>query len=159
MATRPTKVQTFLNMALILSDQGTCARRKVGVIFTDHLHRIVSAGYNGGTPGLPHCIDRHCKGVDKPSGEGLELCEAVHAEQNALMWCHDVQKIHSVYVTTAPCIHCIKMLINTGCKNIHFIFDYPHSEQSKDLWMASDLMYSRTWNQHTLREVVINESN
>ena len=151
MVIRPTKIQTFLIMALSLSEQDTCARRKVGVIFTDHLHHIISAGYNGGAPGLPHCIVTPCRGANLPSGEGLDICEATHAEQNALMWCSDVQKIHDIYVTTAPCVHCIKMLMNTMCQNIHFVFDYPHSEASKNLWLHSNS--GRTWNQHSLKEL------
>jgi dCMP deaminase len=157
MDTRPSKIQTFLNMALVLSEQSTCVRRKVGAIFTDHLHHIISAGYNGGAPGLTHCTESPCKGANMPSGEGLDLCEATHAEQNALMWCHDVQKIHSVYVTTAPCVHCIKMLMNTSCEHIHFVFSYPHSDTSRKLWLNSSI--NRTWNRHALKEVINNESN
>ena len=137
MDTRPSKAATFLKMALVLSEQGTCIRRKVGVIFTDDKHHIISAGYNGGAPGLSHCIDIPCLGASMPTGEGLDMCEATHAEQNALMWCSDVNKIHSIYVTTFPCIHCIKMLMNTSAVSIYYIYDYAHNEHSKRLWMDS----------------------
>lgn len=134
MATRPSKTSTFLAMARLLSMQSTCARRNVGVIMTDVNHRIVASGYNGNGKGLPHCIDSPCLGANCLPGQGLELCVAIHAEQNALMQCSDVMSIHSVYCTTAPCVHCTKMLLNTGAKNIYFVDNYPHADQSRSIW-------------------------
>ena len=41
------------------------------------------------------------------------------------MFCSDISKIHHCYVTCSPCITCVKMLLNTGCKEIHFSESYP----------------------------------
>lgn len=72
-----------------------------------------------------------CAGADHDSGQGLEICEAIHAEQNALLQCADVQKIHTVYVTTSPCRHCMKLIMNTSAKRVVFLSEY--SQSSKDL--------------------------
>lgn len=131
--TRPDRHVTFLRMALFLSTMGTCSRRQVGAIATNDKHHIVSSGYNGNASGLSHCIDKPCKGVFYESGKGLEICEAIHAEQNMLMQCQDVSRITNVYVTTPPCLHCVKLLLNTSCSCIHTIGNY--DERSKTLWL------------------------
>ena len=148
MATRPSKTCTFLKMARDLSEQSTCSRRNVGVIMTNRLHQIIASGYNGGATKLQHCIDKPCAGATCKSGTGLDLCEAIHAEQNALMFCKDVGDIVSVYCTTAPCTHCIKMLLNTGAKHIFFIDNYPHADSAKHIWLKSNVQ--RTWEQVTI---------
>lgn len=145
MATRPTKKITFLRMARELSVQSTCARRNVGVIMTDIHHRIVASGYNGNAKGLSHCIDRPCAGAIHKSGLALDLCEAIHAEQNALMQCNDVNRIHSVYCTTAPCMHCLKMLLNTNALNIYFVDSYPNMHEAENMWIQS--IRGRHWEQ------------
>ena len=78
-------------------------------------------------PTYPH----KCAGADHDSGQGLEICEAIHAEQNALLQCADVQKIHTVYVTVSPCRHCMKLIMNTSAKRVVFLNEY--SQSSKDL--------------------------
>ena len=72
-----------------------------------------------------------CAGANHDSGQGLEICEAIHAEQNALLQCADVQKIHTVYVTVSPCRHCMKLIMNTSAKRVVFLSEY--SQSSKDL--------------------------
>ena len=134
MDTRPSKQVTFLRMTIELSMQSTCIRRKVGCIITDSHHHIIASGYNGNAAGLVHCINSPCKGAKSKSGEGLELCEATHAEQNALMQCRDINAIVDVHVSCAPCIHCIKMLMNTPAKAIYFYGEYAHMDASKLLW-------------------------
>jgi dCMP deaminase len=72
-----------------------------------------------------------CAGAGHDSGQGLEICEAIHAEQNALLQCADVQKIHTVYVTVSPCRHCMKLIMNTSAKRVVFLSTY--SQDAKDL--------------------------
>lgn len=137
---RPTHDEYFLDMAKLVSTRGTCARRKVGCVLVNSRHHVIATGYNGVPSGSPHCTDTPCAGANAPSGKGLELCEAIHAEQNALLQCHDVYSIDTCYCTASPCITCIKLLLNTSCQRIVFISEYPHP-QSKVLWVAA----GRTW--------------
>lgn len=132
---RPSRKEVYLTMARVLAERSTCARRKVGCILTDQQGRVLSTGYNGVAKGYAHCIDKPCFGADSPSGENLEMCEAIHAEQNALIQCREPDEIYHVYVTTAPCVHCLKMLMNTGARCIWYAEDYPGSRF--DLWRAS----------------------
>src|SRR5574343_342798 len=55
-------------------------------------------------------------------------------DQYALMQCPDVKRIVTCYVTTMPCVHCIKMLMNTSCQTIWYLEEYPHADLSIRLW-------------------------
>ena len=68
------------------------------------------------------------------TGKGLDACKAIHAEQNALMQCQDVQKIVTAYVTAFPCMHCVKLLLNTPCDIIYYYDSY--TEDSLKEWLS-----------------------
>lgn len=59
-----------------------------------------------------------CAGVNLPPGQ--DGCEAIHAEQNALLRCSDVNRLDTAYVTLAPCRACLKLLLGTPCHRIVF---------------------------------------
>lgn len=119
-----------LLVAHVISQRGTCARRQVGCVLTDVKNRIIATGYNGRPRGWPHCLDDGsvdayaCAGVSAPSGVDLDGCEAIHAEQNALLQCDNVDLVHTCYVTVSPCVACVKLLLNTGCRRIVFAQAY-----------------------------------
>lgn len=131
---RPTKDEYFLSIARLVSTRGTCKRRQVGCVLVNKRGHVLATGYNGVAMGQPHCLDKPCAGADCISGTGLELCEAIHAEQNALLQCRDVWEIETIYCTIAPCVTCVKLLLNTGCERIVFADDYAHSNKSQSLW-------------------------
>jgi dCMP deaminase len=119
--------ESFMTTAFVLSMRSTCQRRRVGCVLIDEHKHIIATGYNGVPSGAPHCIDGGCAGVGLNSGDGLDRCESIHAEQNALLQCSNVMNIHTVYTTTFPCMHCFKMIANTGCKRLVYYEDYPAS--------------------------------
>lgn len=126
--TRIDKHEYFLRMAELAALRGTCARRKVGCVLVDKNNHVLATGYNGVPQGDRHCIDNPCPGAAHKSGTGLSECQAVHAEQNALLQCHDVQAIQTAYCTASPCVTCMRMLANTGVRAIFYRETYPHHE-------------------------------
>lgn len=74
---------------------------------------------------------------------GQDQCEAVHAEQNALLQCADPRRIHTAYVTLSPCKNCIKLLLNTQCKNVVFLEEHTDLT-AKSIWEK----LGRNWHQH-----------
>lgn len=138
---RPDKIQWAMRIAEIVKTRSTCWRRNVGCVLTDAKGRILATGYNGVPAGMQHCKDVHCPGSDMPSGAGLDVCEAIHAEQNALLQCQNVDAIDSCFTTTEPCVHCTKILLNTGCQNVYFSTAYRNS--GKDIWAKT--RSSATW--------------
>lgn len=129
--------------AVLWSKRGTCVRRQVGCYLADRAHRVVSHGYNGAASGLAHCIDTPCVGARLPSGTGLDMCEAVHAETNAIIYYPNPERVDTCYVTASPCINCVKLLLGTSCQRVVFMDAYPHPEAG-NLWRGA----GREWVQH-----------
>lgn len=133
---RPTKHQIYIQTAELIASRGTCARRQVGCVLVNKLGHVVATGYNGVPTGFDHCVNKPCLGAGSSSGKDLDKCEAIHAEQNALLQCPDTQDIHIAYCTDSPCIHCVKLLLNTSCERIIYLRQYPHRE-AEELWKKS----------------------
>lgn len=140
----------MLEIARIVATRSTCLRRAVGCVLMDTSGRIVATGYNGVAHGQPHCNEdllsgeastavpeylHACAGAMSPSGQDLDLCEAIHAEANALVWCREPDKLEAAYVTTPPCVSCVKLLLGTQCQRLVVTGDYPHAVLSKSLWV------------------------
>ena len=120
----------YMNIAIQVSLRSTCIRRKVGAIIVKD-NRILSTGYNGAPSGLPNCCD-DCKRCYRsahniPSGQMLDMCYAVHAEQNTIlnaMKTGEDLRGASLYVNTYPCATCMKLILQVGIRNIYFIDEY-----------------------------------
>ena len=138
---RPPTDFYFLKMAKLVSERGTCARRKVGCVFVNKRNHVIATGYNGNPAGFTHCIDDPCEGADSKSGTDLDKCKAIHAEQNALLQCKNVYDIDRVYTTLEPCIHCVKLLLNTTANQIIYGEKYVH-EFARKLWEESGRGYT-----------------
>jgi len=129
----------FTDMLPLVAARSTCVRRAVGCILVDEYTRVLGMGYNGVARGLPHCLDSPCQGANFESGQGLDLCDAIHAEQNAVITVPDVYKIRTCYVSASPCVSCTKLLLNTSCSRIVFLEDYPNNAEY--LWRKA----GRAW--------------
>lgn len=159
---RPALDVYFLKIARVVATRATCLRRAVGCVLVDKRGHVLSTGYNGRAAGLSHCNEatgfrtqllagqdaskaevfgHACVGATAASGTDLDNCEAIHAEQNALLQCHDVYAIATGYVTCAPCVTCVKLLLNTSCDKIVFDDSYPQAAAALALWEDA----GRTW--------------
>lgn len=131
---RPTWDAYFIEIAKAVSARSTCLRRRYGaVIVKDHV--IVSTGYNGAPRGSTNCVDRGTcrrKELNVPAGERYELCEAVHAEQNAIInGSPERMKDATIYIagleedtSTAegrPCLLCKRMIRNAQIQKVVYL--------------------------------------
>jgi dCMP deaminase len=150
---RPSRDEWAMELALTTAKRATCLRRQVGCVLLNARGHVLATGYNGVASGLPHCNQHDpfyplgfpdaCAGAHAPSGTNLDGCQAIHAEQNALLQCRDVYTIHTAYVTASPCVTCCKLLLNTSCERIVYGEEYPHSA-AKELWLGA----GRVWQQY-----------
>lgn len=138
---RPTLDETYMAVAEVMAKRATCARRSVGAAITDQNGYILSTGYNGQPSGFEHCIDKNCEGANCPSGTGLDLCDSLHAEQNAIARLKEPFSASTLYCTTAPCISCTKLALATGIKRIVFKEDYPTS--GRMLWERAGRVWEK----------------
>lgn len=135
---RPEIVPYFMEIAKVVATRSTCTRRSVGCVLVNRRNHIVATGYNGVASSVPHCIEQPCPGASFPSGQGLAECQAIHAEANALLQCSSVWEVDSVYCTTSPCMHCLKLLMNTGARNIWFVEPYADVDPVREAWVRSN---------------------
>lgn len=145
---RPSKDEVWMNVAREIARLSTCLRRSVGCVLLDVRGHVSSTGYNGVHAGAKHCnsmredptvsilhrFPHACKGANAPSGTALDFCEAIHAEQNALLQCKNPWELEVAYVTTAPCVTCTKLLLATSCQRIVFKEPYQGDAGIK-LWV------------------------
>lgn len=140
-----------MGLAALTSRRSTCLRRMVGCVLLDADGYVLATGFNGVASGLPHCNElvgmppkypHKCEGADLPSGQGLDKCQAIHAEQNALLRCERVKEVLTCYTTASPCMTCVKLLLNTGCQRIVYQEEYPHPE-ARALWERSGRVWEK----------------
>lgn len=107
----------YLDMAQIWAQNSYCKRRQVGALLVKD-KMIISDGYNGTPSGFENvCEDENNK--TKPY--------VLHAEANAIT---KVAKSNNssdgstLYVTSAPCMECAKLIIQAGIKRVVYSDDY-----------------------------------
>jgi dCMP deaminase len=118
-----------------IAERSTCLRAKVGAVIVRE-RSILATGYNGSPAGLPHCTDVGCLIYESrtPDGDLEQNCyRTIHAEMNAITQAaKNGSAINDadIYVTHTPCIHCMKVLINTGVRTVYY--DRPYKLQTID---------------------------
>jgi len=115
----------YLQMAQIWAENSYCKRRKVGALIVKE-KMIISDGYNGTPAGFENvCEDENYK--TKPY--------VLHAEANAITKVaksNNSSEDSTLYVTTAPCMECSKLIIQSGIKRVVFSGEY-HSDDGIQL--------------------------
>ena len=112
---RPSWDDYFMALAKIIAARGTCDRLYAGAVLVKD-NRIISTGYNGSPPGLPHCND-----IGHLLEEG-HCVRTIHGEHNAILQA----AVHggtstigaTMYSKYNPCIHCTKYVIAAGIKRV-----------------------------------------
>ena len=115
----------FHTLCVAVASKSPCLSRQIGAIIV-YENSIVATGFNGPPRGVSHCDNpkdtcpRKLRGW--PSGEGLHLCPAAHAETNCIV--NAARLGVSVLDTTMymncpiPCAECTKLIINAGITNL-----------------------------------------
>jgi dCMP deaminase len=125
MSTRLSWDQYFMTITQQVAERSTCTRAKVGAVIVRD-RSILATGYNGSPAGMPHCTEVGCLIYESrtPSGDIEQNCfRTIHAEINAIAQAAKNGasiKDASIYITHTPCIHCLKVLVNTGIRSIFY---------------------------------------
>ena len=122
--------------------RSTCLRRKVGAVAISPEGYVLATAYNGAPCHMEHCTAETCVRIKNkiPSGQQLEMCRAIHAEQNLVLRLGPKLKGATVYCTTCPCVTCAKLLIGAGVAAICWENDYdnPYAKELMTEWSKSD---------------------
>ena len=85
-------------------------------------------------------------GEKKTPGKLLDMCRALHAEENALLnlvnYSNSKNDELQLYVTTQPCNLCANKIVSTGIKKV--IFEEPYlMKESSDILTAGNVIVER----------------
>ena len=115
----------YLQMAMVWAKNSYCKRRQVGALIVKE-QMIISDGYNGTPSGFENdCEDENYK--TKPY--------VLHAEANAITKVaksNNSSENATLYITTAPCMECAKLIIQSGIRRVVYCNNY-HSEDGVSL--------------------------
>lgn len=136
---RPSWDEYFLGMADYVGSRATCDRGRSGcVIVRDK--RVISTGYVGSPPGLPHCDEvgheMHTV-VNEDGTESMHCVRTAHAEQNAIAQAARFGvslEGGTLYCKMTPCYSCAKMIITSGIKRVVVMKDYHAGERAKGIF-------------------------
>lgn len=107
----------YLRMAFIWAENSYCQRRRVGALLVKD-NMIISDGFNGTPSSFPNiCEDE--QGVTRPY--------VLHAEANAITKVarsNNSSEGSTLYVTTAPCMECSKLIIQAGIRRVVYTEEY-----------------------------------
>ena len=130
---RPDKSTYFMWMAVVASTRSTCNRRSVGCVIVDECGRVLATGYNGSSPGDPHC-----DAVGHLMHKG-SCVRTTHAETNAIGYAAraGVPLNGSIaYITCHPCPNCLKLLIATGVNTVVYLEEYHREDDDVSSHLA-----------------------
>lgn len=126
---RPTIEEYMMVLAITASSRASCIRRRVGCVLVNSDNHVVATGYNGPPSGVTNCTDTPCAGAKYPSGQGLSICQATHAETNALQQASNkgaFLQFNRAFVTAKPCKNCYHELLHAlSLEKIYYFQDYP----------------------------------
>jgi Deoxycytidylate deaminase len=133
---RITKDDYYLGIALAVSKRSTCLKRRQGCVIVKN-DIIVATGYNGNPRNNVNCIDvDKCNRPEGRRNKDYELCDAVHAEQNALLAINREQSLNATLYLACetflhggvnffyedekaePCGICFGLIKNAGIKKV-----------------------------------------
>lgn len=152
----------FCRIAREVSKNSKCMSRKIGTVLVKD-KSIVSTGYNGPARGCKLCSERvfnhNDMKVENPkdcprrllgyhSGDGLHLCQAAHAERNALI--QAAREGISTKGTTLycfcgqPCKDCCIEIINAGVSEIVCFAEEKHYDEYSTILLEESGIKVRT---------------
>jgi len=151
---RRDKTNYYLDLAEVVSQRGTCLRKKYGSVIVKN-DEVVSTGYVGAPRGRQNCTDLgFCirEQLKIPRGERYELCRSVHSEANAIisasrermlgasLYLSGIDLKTNDYVKDANCCSmCKRMIINAGIEWVYIRDDKEHYRVIKvQDWVVND---------------------
>ncbi len=113
-------IKAHLKVVRVYGELSSATRLKVGCIIVKD-DRIISIGYNGMPSGGSNVCEED--GKTKP--------EVLHAEANAILKLARSTESglnSSMFTTYAPCIHCAKLILQSGISELYYEEDYKNDD-------------------------------
>lgn len=98
---------------------------KTGCVIVDRKHRPVSFGYNGLIQGAD---ESRLTLSERP----MKYYYAIHSEMNAILFSHVDLAGCTLYTTYAPCVNCLKYILQAGITRVVYRKLHVESHAQKD---------------------------
>ena len=140
--------QIFIEEAFKVAEKSNCLHRHVGAVLVKDNH-ILLKSYNNIPNEINICSKEGCMREKEniKSGEKVERCRVVHAEQQLIIDCA-LNKINpqgcKVYCTHSPCVVCAKILANAEIKEICYAIDRD-DDNFKSLFKDSKMIFKKIY--------------
>lgn len=134
----------WLMAADTISRRSTCDRGRSGCYIVRD-NRVLTAGYVGSPPGMPHCDDvgHQIKKTVHEDGHITEHCvRTIHAEQNAILQAAIVGVSltgATLYCRMTPCRTCAMFIIAVGIKRVVCERKYHAGAESEDMFRLAGI--------------------
>ena len=137
----------FLEEAFEIAKKSNCLRRKVGAVLVKN-NTIILEAYNNIPKEIEECSKNGCirEKENIRSGEKIERCKVVHAEQQIIIDCalKGINPYECIlYCTHSPCIICSKMLANIGIKTIFFAIEREDNDINEEFFNKSQMIIKK----------------
>jgi dCMP deaminase len=121
---RPSREQTFMEVARVFARRSTCRRGQVGAVLVRD-RRIIATGYNGAPSGARNCLELGCLVPEENPDLGCQ--RSIHAEANIIAYTarHQGGALGStLYSTASPCLKCAQLIAAAGIEKV--IYENPY---------------------------------
>lgn len=136
--------QYFMGVALLSSMRSKDPNTQVGACIVNFEKRIVGIGYNGFPVG---CDDDAFPWNNAGEFLDTKYPYVVHAEPNAILNAISSLANCTMYVTLFPCNECVKLLIQSGIREIVYLSDKYQNTQTdiaaKKMLDAASVIYRK----------------
>ena len=136
---RPSWDEYFMKLSQFVGERGTCDRGRCGTVIVKD-KRVISTGYVGSPPGMPHCDDvghlMH-KVINEDGTISQHCVRTIHSEQNAI--CQAAKYGISldnatIYTKMEPCYVCARMMVAVDIKRVVCAKRYHGAKLTRELF-------------------------
>ncbi|HEY8445294.1 MAG TPA: dCMP deaminase family protein [Bacilli bacterium] len=137
--------QYFMGVAILSSFRSKDPNTQVGACIVNNKNRIVGIGYNGFPYGCSD--DEYPWENDDHKFLESKYPYVVHAEANAILNSSVPLDGSTIYVSLFPCHECVKLIIQSGIKEIVYLSDKyegtPSNIAAKKMLASANISYRK----------------
>ncbi|MDG6923425.1 MAG: cytidine/deoxycytidylate deaminase family protein [Nitrososphaerota archaeon] len=136
---RPSWDEYFIELTRTVASRSTCDRGRSGSVIVKEKH-ILTTGYVGSPPGMPHCDEAgHLlrKVIDEDGQVRQHCMRTIHAEQNAIIQAAKFGTSlqgATLYCKMEPCRSCAMSVVAAGIKKVVCEKRYHAAEDSREIF-------------------------
>jgi len=141
---RPSWDEYFIEIARTIASRSTCDRGRSGCVIVKD-KRILTTGYVGSPPGMPHCDEaghQMAEFLDEEGNRSQHCIRTIHAEQNAMAQAARFGISLSgatLYCKMEPCYVCARLIISVGINRVAAEKRYHRAQMTRDMFKEAGI--------------------